>query len=156
MHRKVYCSDKVRAQGLHLPTRKAAGKRRPARGTGESQSSNLASCCHIPCLRVASECRHLLLPLRRLGARSNVLFLTFVKLTRPSAQDVSHRRRLRRLLAFLPHAPCPGACVAGNTAVVFAAFHYHMASRSTAGVAPSLPTTMRRCQTRERCVTTIP
>lgn len=144
------------AKRFHSAPRKAAGKRRLARGTGESQSSNLASCCHIPSLRVASECRHPLLPLRRLGARSNVPFLTFVKLIRPSAQDVPHRRRLRRLLAFLPHAPCPGACVAGNAAVVFSTFYNHMASCSTVGVAPSLPDTMRRFQTRERCVTTIP
>lgn len=45
---KSRLQDKVRAQGLHPRPRKAAGKRRPARGTGESQSSNLASCCSHP------------------------------------------------------------------------------------------------------------
>ena len=61
----------------------------------------------------------------------------------PSAHDVSHRRRLRRLHAFLPHAPCSGACVARNPAVVFTTFSNHMASCSAAGLVPPFPTTMR-------------
>jgi hypothetical protein len=131
------------------------GKERQSTNLASSKSSQAAS--H----RVATEFVNaaFFFPRRRparLHACSDVLSLTYVKKThRPSARDVSHRRRLRRLHAILPHAPCSGACVARNATMVLATFRNHMARCSAAGVVPPLPATVRRRHAGEGCAAAI-